>query len=108
MSRRFLSAWMVWAISIPFVVSAISSADAQQAPCVKRTDLLDYMARNYGEAPVARGVMASGRVIEVLASAGGKTRTIIVTMPNGVSCGIASGRNWESIESRSPPEGPRT
>lgn len=68
----------------------------QSAPCVKRTDFLNHLSSNYDEAPVAMGVTASGRVLEVVASDHGSW-TIIVTMPNGIACGIASGESWESV-----------
>jgi hypothetical protein len=38
---------------------------------------------------------ANGGLLEVVASADGSW-TIIVTMPNGMSCGVASGMSWES------------
>ncbi len=73
------------------------SALAQQAaPCVKRSDFLKHLSTNYNEAPIAMGVTASGRVLEVVVSEKG-TWTIIVTMPNGVACGIASGDGWETV-----------
>ena len=42
------------------------------------------------------GVTASGRVLEVVVSEEG-TWTIIITMPNGLACGIASGDSWEAV-----------
>ncbi|MEE8202307.1 MAG: hypothetical protein V3S95_00490 [Alphaproteobacteria bacterium] len=68
----------------------------ESAPCVKRSDFLKHLSSNYDEAPVAMGVTASGRVLEVVASDHGSW-TIIVTMPNGISCGIASGESWEHL-----------
>ncbi len=69
----------------------------ETAPCVKRADFLSHLSSNYDEAPIALGLTASGRVLEVVASEGGSW-TIIVTMPNGVSCGIASGEHWELVK----------
>ncbi len=77
-------------------VATPALAQQQAAPCVKRSDFLKHLATNYDEAPVAMGVTASGRVLEVVVSERG-TWTIIVTMPNGVACGIASGDNWETV-----------
>ena len=70
-------------------------AQQQQLPCANRADFLDHLSDNYKEAPVAMGLTANGGLLEVVASADGSW-TIIVTMPNGMSCGVASGMSWES------------
>lgn len=76
---------------------AVPAMAQETAPCVKRADFLSHLSSNYDEAPIALGLTASGRVLEVVASEGGSW-TIIVTMPNGVSCGIASGEHWELVK----------
>ena len=74
---------------------------AQETPtCVKRSDLLNHLATNFDESPVAMGLTTSGKVLEVVVSAGGSW-TIIVTTPSGISCGIASGESWKDMS----PEG---
>lgn len=75
---------------------AFPAVAQEPAPCVKRDAFLKHLSNNYDEAPVAMGVTASGRMLEVTASDNGSW-TIIVTMPNGISCGIASGESWESM-----------
>ncbi|MFQ5783810.1 MAG: hypothetical protein ACE5H8_03180 [Alphaproteobacteria bacterium] len=84
---------------IAFMVALLAAVPAmaqEAAPCVKRSDFLKHLSTNYDEAPVAMGVTASGRVLEITASDNGSW-TIIVTMPNGISCGIASGESWENV-----------
>jgi len=74
----------------------VSPAQAQpRPPCANRADFLKHLSENYQEAPVAMGLTANGGLLEVVASEDGSW-TIIVTMPNGMSCGVASGMNWES------------
>ena len=70
-------------------------ARQQPPPCANRADFLNHLSANYKEAPVAMGLTANGGLLEVVASADGSW-TIIVTMPNGMSCGVASGMSWES------------
>ena len=70
-------------------------AQQQPPPCANRADFLNHLSANYKEAPVAMGLTANGGLLEVVASADGSW-TIIVTMPNGMSCGVASGMSWES------------
>ena len=67
----------------------------QQRPCANRADLLRHLSQNYKEAPVAMGLTANGGLLEVVASKEGSW-SIIVTMPNGMSCGVVSGVNWEN------------
>lgn len=83
---------------ITSAVMAIWSAPVQaqqQQPCANRADFLKHLSANYKEAPVAMGLTANGGLLEVVASKDGSW-TIIVTMPNGMSCGVASGMSWET------------
>ena len=43
------------------------------------------------------GLANSGGVIEVLSSKTGESWTIIITMPDGNTCLIAAGENWEAL-----------
>ena len=65
--------------------------------CAARGEALAYLSNKYSEAPVAMGLTNKGAVVEVLTNQNGTTWTIIVTMPNGVSCMIAAGEGWEAI-----------
>ena len=44
------------------------------------------------------GLASNGGVLEVLSSTSGSTWTILVTMPNGVSCMIAAGEGLEVVK----------
>ncbi len=72
---------------------------AQQAPCANRTAALQKLSTDYGESPVAIGLTSDGNVLEVLASDKGSW-TILVTTPQGVSCGVASGEAWTKAPDR--------
>jgi len=74
----------------------IGSAVAQQA-CDKRTKLLDHLKRKYEEAPTALGVANNGGLVELLKTEEGKTWTLIITLPNGMTCLLAAGEDWEDI-----------
>ena len=45
------------------------------------------------------GLAPNGGVVEVLASENGSW-TLLVTMPDGHSCVIAVGENWEALQPR--------
>ena len=62
-----------------------------------RPDGCRHLANKYSEAPVAVGMAENGGVIEVLTSTEGGTWTIIITMPDGTSCMVAAGEDWEQL-----------
>ncbi len=78
-------------------VLMMASTATAQTMCSKRSKFIDSLAEGYAESPVAMGLVSNGSVLEVLASENG-TWTIIVTMPNGLSCVVASGEAWEDVE----------
>lgn len=78
---------------------AASGVAHAQRPCQERTAVLAKLAKDFQETPVAIGMAANGGVLEVLAARADKdTFTIIVTMPNGLSCLLASGRHFEMLD----------
>jgi hypothetical protein len=52
------------------------------------------LSEQYAEVPVSLGVANNGGVMEVLSAPNGKTWTLILTMPDGMSCMIAAGDDW--------------
>lgn len=66
-------------------------------PCAGRAEFIKHLNTRYNEFPVAMGLTVNGGLLEVAVSPAGSW-TIIVTMPNGIACGVASGMNWENID----------
>ena len=64
--------------------------------CDDRDALLAQLRERWGEAPMAIGLTGGGRLLEVLASADGATWTIIATRPDGRSCVLDAGTDWQS------------
>ncbi len=67
--------------------------------CGERRAVVENLEQTYSEAPVSIGLASNGSVIEVLASPSGSF-TIILTQPNGLSCIMAAGENWEDLPKR--------
>lgn len=82
---------------IGFITILSHSAAAQQPACTSRSDVISHLSKKYSENPVAIGLANNGGVIEVLSSKQGASWTIVITMPNGMTCMIAAGENWESV-----------
>ena len=74
-----------------------SPAVGQGNACTDRNDIIEFLAREYQEVPVAAGVTNSGGLVQVLAASDGSTWTIIVTTPQGMSCLVAAGEGWRNI-----------
>ena len=72
---------------------ALAPGLAEAEPCADRAEFLDVLANGYDEVPVAMGLTADGRMVEVIASGDGSW-TIIVTMPSGQTCGVMAGESW--------------
>ena len=75
-----------------------SGALAQSQQCDQRQKVLGHLAQKYQEMPVAVGVTSSGGLVEVLSTGDGDTWTIIVSQPNGMSCLVAAGEGWRTLE----------
>ncbi len=73
-------------------------ASAQQNPCNERPKIIGHLAEQYSEAPDAIGLSSNGGVVEVLSSKKNKSWTMIITMPDGNSCLMAAGENWEILK----------
>ncbi len=64
--------------------------------CGERSAVVTSLEKTYSETPVSMGLASNGAVIEILASPTG-TFTIILTRPDGLSCVMAAGENWETL-----------
>jgi len=85
--------------------SLLTDATAQQvAPrsgpiCSDRGSLMTQLKGKYSEQPKSMGLAANGSVLEVLTAKTG-TWTILLTNPQGITCMIAAGDNWEELEQK--------
>ncbi|MFM2129220.1 MAG: hypothetical protein RL477_766 [Pseudomonadota bacterium] len=65
--------------------------------CAPRATMLAQLQGDYRESPVAMGLANNGGVIEVLRSQDRGSFSIIITMPDGVTCMVAAGERWEDL-----------
>jgi hypothetical protein len=71
-----------------------------QAFCMKHSDFVAEIAREFQERLVGFGILSDKRVIGVFASSRGATFTVALTTPEGLTCPIGAGNNWRHV---SPP-----
>jgi hypothetical protein len=94
---------MVLAFAATIALCGVARAEEEQSSeqqmlCNKRAAVMEHLSQQYSEAPSALGMSANGGVIEVLTSKDGATFTILMTTPEGLSCLVAMGSNWEDIQ----------
>jgi hypothetical protein len=77
--------------------AAPTPARADPQVCGARAEILAELTKRYSEAPVAVGLANSGVLVEVLSSDKGSTWTIIVSQPDGTSCLVAAGKEWQDL-----------
>ncbi len=77
-------------------------AAAQSGNCAPRQVVLDRLSETYGETRQSMGLGSSGRVMEVFASDASGSWTITVTLPNGMTCLMASGQSFETLAEAIP------
>lgn len=71
-------------------------AMAQQMACAERNALVGELKEKYKESAQGLGMTGNGAVMELMTSDQGSW-SLVVTMPNGKSCLIATGNGWEQV-----------
>ncbi len=88
-------------IGLGIMVLAAQQVSAQN--CAPREDVIKQLAKSYGETRRGIGIARQGAVMEVFASDQTGSWTIVVTLPEGVTCLIASGKSYETLVETRPP-----
>ncbi len=85
------------ALCAVFATIALASIPAvAQTECADHNQITDRLATKYSESRVGIGLDGNGRVVEVFASRQGSW-TILVTFPDGRTCLIAAGEDWQPL-----------
>lgn len=79
------------------LMTLTACAPAHAATCAARETVVDRLANAYGETVQSMGLGANNGIVEIFASTQTGTWTITVTMPNGMTCLVASGQAFEDI-----------
>lgn len=69
-------------------------AQAQATTCLPREALIERLAGRYNEQLAGGGLQSPLQLLEVWASYETGSFTVFVTRPDGVSCIVATGQNW--------------
>ncbi len=80
------------------------SAKAQRA-CAPRDAVVQKLAEDYGESRQSIGLGHDNSVVEVFASLASGSWTITVTRASGLTCLVASGQGFETLQEQVPAQG---
>jgi len=91
---------MILALSIGFVgmICAMDAAQSNPANCAKRVEMVEKLNTHFGETRQSIGLTPGGQALEVFAHPETGTWTILLTLPNGTSCIMASGHAYQAIK----------
>ncbi|MFN3644473.1 MAG: hypothetical protein ACK4TB_16305 [Gemmobacter sp.] len=102
MTRPILAVAVLSALGLAAIAPP---AAAQARQCGPRAAVIGTLASTYGETRRGIGTAGSQAVVELFASADTGTWTVTVTLPDGMTCLIASGAGWESLVEELPARG---
>jgi hypothetical protein len=98
--RLLLTAVMGLVLAVMVLLSgeqAAAQSAVQQPYGISRDQIVAQLGARYKEVPVAGGIATNGNILEVFSSADGRSWTIIVTRPDGMSSVIAEGEGWSFV-----------
>ncbi len=90
--------WATGAVVSAFAMAGLTAGPATSASnlCTKRTSMVKALSKKYEEQRRGMGIASKAGVMEFYVSEKG-TWTMLMTMPNGMSCILAAGKDWEEI-----------
>ena len=85
-----------------FLLGLVTPADAQTRACAPRERVIERLADRYGETRHTIGLAANNAIMETFANLETGTWTIIVTLPSGITCLVASGQAFSLLDEELP------
>tara|TARA_Y100000296_G_scaffold86080_1_gene124569 strand:+ start:2496 stop:2933 length:438 start_codon:yes stop_codon:yes gene_type:complete len=92
-----VSMYGIAALVLGYGVVGYSNDVRAQPVCGSYQSVSESLKKSYSEEPVSMGITSGGGVVEVYESKKDNTWTLVITQPNGMSCLIAAGQDWEDL-----------
>jgi len=83
---------------------AITPAMAQTVPCTQRERILEFVIDARGEERLATGQAQNGASLDLFAADSG-TWSLVLHLPDGRSCILANGRDFQATQGLQPARG---
>ena len=98
----------IWKLTLGLAILVLAAervtAQTQRA-CAPRDSVLSRLADKYGETRKSIGLGTNNQMVEVFASDDSGSWTITVTLPNGMTCLMATGQAYETMAGLLPAAG---
>ncbi len=72
---------------------------------MERAGAVAALQNDYSEQSRGMGLTRGGGVLELYATDQGETWTLLLNLPDGVSCLVLAGEAWQAVESKAEPIG---
>ncbi|NNK79158.1 MAG: hypothetical protein HKP40_10640 [Litoreibacter sp.] len=95
----------IFGLSFGFAALLLAADMASAQPvarCAQRDVIIEKLASSYGESRRSMGLAGDNSIIEMFASTDSGTWTITMTRPNGITCLVAAGSGYETVEEELP------
>lgn len=76
---------------------AIAASPIAEIICAPRTEMLNRLERQFGAVRQGIGLSGPDRMVEVWATERSGDWTLVMTYPDGQSCIVAMGEDWETL-----------
>ena len=80
------------------MVFILDPAHSNPTNCANRSEMVEKLNARFGESRQSIGLTPGGQALEIFAHAETGTWTILLTLPNGTSCMMASGHAYQAIK----------
>ena len=96
----------LFALSLGLAGLILAPGALRAAPqCSAHDVVAESLANQFGEVRRSIGLAQDNTVMELYAAADTGTWTLTVTLPNGMTCLVAAGHNFETVEETLPARG---
>lgn len=98
MPRNTQKLLLALSVGVVGMIFALNPTLANPANCSKRTDMVEKLNERFGESRQSTGLTPGGQALELFAHPETGTWTILLSLPNGTSCMMASGHAYQAIK----------
>lgn len=96
MKRSMIRGLLAVILTTLVIAHPHSAASQMMRSCAGRSEVVNFLDKNFAEKLTAVGLINQNAILEVYAAKSG-TWTLIITDVHGVSCFLLSGNSWETI-----------
>jgi len=88
---------IMWCLAFTSPLLGLTTPSYANSVCENRESIVVKLQEMYNESHVASGLESGSKMVEIWTGENGSW-TILITRASGISCVVASGNNWMSLE----------